>query len=246
MKGTAEPEHQAPARRRTASSARASASTTTGPRTSIKAVGNYGEIFERNVGAGPRRSKICRAASTRCGPKAAFSTARRSASRIQGGPGDLARLLLASGADHGPERIRPSGIRRQAHRRASSPLYNPKVRGLVFQAALVIALILIVAWFVDNTLENLRRARHRLRLRLPLDGAPASRSAIAGSPSRRTAATCGPLWSASSTRFGRRHRHRPGDAPRLPDRHRAAVVQLAGRQVATIYVETIRNIPLLL
>ena len=40
-----------------------------------------------------------------------------------------------------------------------SPLYNPKVRSVVFQAALVIALILIVAWFVDNTLENLRRTR---------------------------------------------------------------------------------------
>jgi general L-amino acid transport system permease protein len=38
-------------------------------------------------------------------------------------------------------------------------LYNPKVRSVLFQAALVIALVLIVAWFVDNTLENLRRTR---------------------------------------------------------------------------------------
>jgi general L-amino acid transport system permease protein len=37
-----------------------------------------------------------------------------------------------------------------------SAFYNPKVRSIVFQAALVIALILIVAWFVNNTIENLR------------------------------------------------------------------------------------------
>ena len=34
----------------------------------IKATGNYGEIFERNVGAEDRRS-ACRAASTPCGHK---------------------------------------------------------------------------------------------------------------------------------------------------------------------------------
>ena len=39
---------------RTASSARASASTTTGSSTIVKAVGNYGELFERNVGTGSR------------------------------------------------------------------------------------------------------------------------------------------------------------------------------------------------
>ena len=38
-------------------------------------------------------------------------------------------------------------------------VYNPKVRSIVFQAAMVIALVLIVAWFVDNTMENLRRTR---------------------------------------------------------------------------------------
>jgi general L-amino acid transport system permease protein len=38
-------------------------------------------------------------------------------------------------------------------------LYNPKVRSIVFQTALVLALILIVAWFVDNTIDNLRRTR---------------------------------------------------------------------------------------
>jgi len=37
--------------------------------------------------------------------------------------------------------------------------YNPKIRSVVFQAALVLALVLIVSWFVDNTIENLRRTR---------------------------------------------------------------------------------------
>ena len=44
----------------------------------IKAVGNYGEIFERNIGAGRRRSGSP-AASTRSGRRAASSTHRRSA-----------------------------------------------------------------------------------------------------------------------------------------------------------------------
>jgi general L-amino acid transport system permease protein len=38
-------------------------------------------------------------------------------------------------------------------------IYNPKVRSVVFQVALVVALVLIVLWFVDNTIENLRRTR---------------------------------------------------------------------------------------
>ena len=77
---------------RKASSARASGSTTLGPRTRSR----RWAITARSssaTSASPRRS-ACRAASTRCGPTAACSTPRRSASRIEGGPGDLARLLL--------------------------------------------------------------------------------------------------------------------------------------------------------
>ena len=73
-------EHQAPARDAKASSARASGSTTPGPRTRSR----RWAITARSssaTSASPRRS-ACRAASTRCGPKAAFSTDRRSASRI--------------------------------------------------------------------------------------------------------------------------------------------------------------------
>ena len=40
-----------------------------------------------------------------------------------------------------------------------SPLYNPKVRSIAFQVAMVVVLTLVVAWFVDNTIENLRRTR---------------------------------------------------------------------------------------
>ena len=65
---------------RKATSARASGSTTTGPYQIIKQVGNYGEIFERNVGAGSRL-KIERGHRTICGPRAACSTRRRSADR---------------------------------------------------------------------------------------------------------------------------------------------------------------------
>ena len=58
----------APPRRAEGDSARASASTRIGSFSIVKAVGNYGESFERNVGTGspPQAS---RAASTRCGSK---------------------------------------------------------------------------------------------------------------------------------------------------------------------------------
>lgn len=40
----------------------------------------------------------------------------------------------------------------------SSLLYDPKVRGIIFQVLVVIALALAVGWIVANTIENLRRA----------------------------------------------------------------------------------------
>ena len=40
----------------------------------------------------------------------------------------------------------------------SSFLYDPKIRGIIFQVIVVIALVLAVSWFVSNTIENLRRA----------------------------------------------------------------------------------------
>ena len=52
MKNSTNPEIKRLLGKPTASSAKASASTTTGSSTSSRRVGNYGEIFERNVGAG--------------------------------------------------------------------------------------------------------------------------------------------------------------------------------------------------
>jgi general L-amino acid transport system permease protein len=43
-------------------------------------------------------------------------------------------------------------------RDASSYLYDPKVRGLIFQTVMLVALIAFVWWIVGNTAENLRRA----------------------------------------------------------------------------------------
>jgi general L-amino acid transport system permease protein len=37
-------------------------------------------------------------------------------------------------------------------------IYDPKVRGIAFQLALTVGLIVIVAWIVHNTVENLQRA----------------------------------------------------------------------------------------
>ncbi len=40
----------------------------------------------------------------------------------------------------------------------SSFLYDPKIRGYIFQVLVVVALVLAVGWIVLNTMENLRRA----------------------------------------------------------------------------------------
>jgi general L-amino acid transport system permease protein len=40
----------------------------------------------------------------------------------------------------------------------TSLIYDPKFRGFVFQAALAIALVAFIAWIVSNTIQNLQRA----------------------------------------------------------------------------------------
>jgi general L-amino acid transport system permease protein len=56
--------------------------------------------------------------------------------------------LAAQAQDIGPAE-RPAG---------ASLLYDPKVRSIVFQVAVVVLLALGVWWVVDNTIENLRRS----------------------------------------------------------------------------------------
>ncbi len=46
--------------------------------------------------------------------------------------------------------------KRRSHR--SSPLYDPFVRGIAAQALVAIVLILLIGWFANNTIENLQRA----------------------------------------------------------------------------------------
>jgi general L-amino acid transport system permease protein len=41
--------------------------------------------------------------------------------------------------------------------RGASPLYDPTVRGIVAQALVAIALVLLIGWFASNTIDNLRR-----------------------------------------------------------------------------------------
>ncbi len=47
---------------------------------------------------------------------------------------------------------------RPARFRGTSPLYDPFIRGLVAQALVAVALILLIGWFATNMIENLRRA----------------------------------------------------------------------------------------
>jgi general L-amino acid transport system permease protein len=46
----------------------------------------------------------------------------------------------------------------EGRRRSTSLIYDPKFRGIVFQAALTLGLIAFVAWIAHNTVENLQRA----------------------------------------------------------------------------------------
>jgi general L-amino acid transport system permease protein len=47
---------------------------------------------------------------------------------------------------------------RRGRSRGTSPLYDPFYRGLVAQALVAVALILLIGWFTNNTIDNLRRA----------------------------------------------------------------------------------------
>jgi general L-amino acid transport system permease protein len=47
---------------------------------------------------------------------------------------------------------------RRERSRGTSPLYDPFIRGIAAQALVAIVLILLIGWFVNNTIENLQRA----------------------------------------------------------------------------------------
>ena len=47
---------------------------------------------------------------------------------------------------------------RRGRPQGTSPLYDPFYRGIAAQALVAIALILLIGWFANNTIENLRRA----------------------------------------------------------------------------------------
>ena len=128
-----------------------------------------------------------------------------------------------------------------------APWRDPRVRAIVYQALTVIVVVLLVAYFVDNTLTNLRRQgiatgfgfldrtaglRHRLLadrlqrgvdLRPGLPGRPPQHAA--GRGARRSS------WRPSSASSSASRGCRPtGWSPGWP----------------SVYVETVRNIPLLL
>src|SRR4051812_31419029 len=51
------------------------------------------------------------------------------------------------------------GLEQFGHTRPSVSLfYNPRFRALAFQIVLAVAIIVCIIWFVDNTVDNLRRA----------------------------------------------------------------------------------------
>ena len=126
----------------------------------IKLVGNYGESVRAQRRRRARRSRS-RAASTRCGPRAASNTRRRSAEPMR------------RAAWHEPAPIRATqrravmaAKRRQVRTAArESSDYDPKVRGIVYQVVAVRRR----RWFWSAArstmlLDNLARATDRVRV----------------------------------------------------------------------------------
>ncbi len=125
-------------------------------------------------------------------------------------------------------------------------LYRPEVRQAVYQVLLLAAIAFAAWWVVNNVAENLRRQNiasgfdflgrtsgfdvsqiadrvfQRLHLRPRLLGGPAQHPAGGGA------------------------RHCRRDGHRLRRRHRPAVSNWLIAQLATAYVEVVRNLPLLL
>ena len=48
-----------------------------------------------------------------------------------------------------------------------SPLHDPRIRGIVTQVVLVVVLVALVWWVVNNTIDNLISRARALKLRAP-------------------------------------------------------------------------------
>ena len=132
----------------------------------IKAVGNYGEIFERNIGD-DSPLKIARGLNALWTTRAASSTRRRSASRADrhrsGGPATGPPGQPVTGqkpvppGDGGEWRFRMT--RRRLPQQRSSLINDPKFRGIVFQVGCWRSrLSPFIGWIASNTIDNLQRA----------------------------------------------------------------------------------------
>jgi general L-amino acid transport system permease protein len=102
----------------------------------VKAVGNYGESFDRNVGAGSKLGLP--AASTSSGTRAEFSTRRRSADRSQG--------------------LRRWPSNPENHRRSSSPGCGARSAAARAGAALSLQILFVaaLAWIAYEIVANAR------------------------------------------------------------------------------------------
>ena len=127
--------------------------------------------------------------------------------------------------------------------------YNdPKVRSIAYQVVLCAVVGFLVYGAASNAIDNLERAHIASGFGFwnNTAGFDISQTLIEFTP-RSLDLRPRLLGRAAQHAAGRRPRHRVRDHPRLHRRHRAAVEELAGgARLASGYVETIRNIPLLL
>ena len=123
----------------------------------------------------------------------------------------------------------------------------PRVRGFIFQVILAVAVIAFFAWITQQHHRQPPADQHRLGLRLPVDARRLRHLADADSLYRRGRPTPGPSWSACSTRCSSRLigivlASILGFVLGIARLSRNWLVS----RIATVYVETLRNIPVLL
>ena len=186
----------------------------------IKHVGNYGEAFERNVGQGSALKLA--AASTRSGTRAGCSTRRRSAERVGVRPLNRARPARAGfiwgGAMSVVETAKPK----------TALIYNPRVRGIVYQALLLAAIVFLAWAAATNAIENLARAKIASGFGFWHNTAGFDISQHLIDYSDHLDIWPRLLGWAAQHAVGRRTGHRVCDGARLHHRHRAAFDELAG------------------
>ena len=142
--------------------------------------------------------------------------------------------------------IDPRSLRAPPRRPLRLSWSDERVRGIVWQVLVVGVVGTIVWWLWSNTVHNLevRRIATGFGFLWREAGLPIAENVDRLQPDRHLFPR--PADRPAEHAEGRHRRHHPGDLLRHADRHRPAVAELAASKIAGVYIEVIRDLPLLL